>query len=94
MLETLARDVAWGEVVTYGELAGMRAAPCRRGRWATDPTTRCRSSSPCHRACPPGGRIGGYGGGRNADALRRELLAREGVTGLRNTPVTGVSGRV
>jgi O6-methylguanine-DNA--protein-cysteine methyltransferase len=27
-----------------------------------------------------GGKIGGYGGGRNAIDLKRRLLAREGVT--------------
>ena len=30
-----------------------------------------------------GNKIGGYGGGRNAVALKRELLAREGVSTLR-----------
>ena len=38
---------------------------------------------PCHRVVAAGGRIGGYGGGRNAVALKRKLLAREGVTNLR-----------
>jgi O6-methylguanine-DNA--protein-cysteine methyltransferase len=38
---------------------------------------------PCHRVVAAGGRIGGYGGGRNAVDLKRKLLAREGVTGLR-----------
>src|SRR4029077_19645126 len=27
VLETLARDVGWGEIVTYGELAGMARPP-------------------------------------------------------------------
>ncbi len=44
VLETLAHDVGWGEVVTYGELAGMagrpRAAPRSAARCATTP---CRS---------------------------------------------------
>ena len=39
---------------------------------------------PCHRVVAAGGRIGGYGGGRNAIAHKRELLEREGVTGLRS----------
>ena len=38
---------------------------------------------PCHRVVAAGNKIGGYGGGRNAIALKRELLAREGVTTLR-----------
>ena len=35
---------------------------------------------PCHRVIAAGNKIGGYGGGRNAIALKRELLAREGVS--------------
>ena len=38
---------------------------------------------PCHRVIAAGNKIGGYGGGRNAVALKRELLAREGVSTLR-----------
>ena len=38
---------------------------------------------PCHRVVAAGNKIGGYGGGRNAVALKRELLAREGVSTLR-----------
>jgi methylated-DNA-[protein]-cysteine S-methyltransferase len=38
---------------------------------------------PCHRVVAAGHKIGGYGGGRNAIALKRELLAREGVSRLR-----------
>ena len=34
---------------------------------------------PCHRVLAAGGRIGGYGSGRNAIGLKRRLLAREGV---------------
>jgi O6-methylguanine-DNA--protein-cysteine methyltransferase len=38
---------------------------------------------PCHRVVAAGNRIGGYGGGRNGVALKRALLAREGVSTLR-----------
>ncbi len=38
---------------------------------------------PCHRVVAAGNKIGGYGGGRNAVGLDRELLAREGVSTLR-----------
>jgi methylated-DNA-[protein]-cysteine S-methyltransferase len=34
---------------------------------------------PCHRVITAGGRIGGYGGGEHAIAIKRALLAREGV---------------
>ena len=40
------------------------------------------SSIESHRVVAAGGRIGGYGGGRNAVALKRKLLEREGVTNL------------
>jgi methylated-DNA-[protein]-cysteine S-methyltransferase len=84
VLETLARDVSWGEVVTYGELAGMAGRP--RAARAVGSAMRDNPLPfviPCHRVVAAGGRIGGYGGGRNAVALKRKLLEREGVTGLR-----------
>ena len=84
VLETLAHDVAWGEVVTYGELAGMAGRP--RAARAVGSAMRDNPLPfviPCHRVVAAGGRIGGYGGGRNAVALKRRLLEREGVTGLR-----------
>jgi methylated-DNA-[protein]-cysteine S-methyltransferase len=34
---------------------------------------------PCHRVLAAGGKIGGYGSGRNAIDLKRQLLQREGV---------------
>ena len=44
-LETLAREVGWGETVTYGELADLAGRPARRTRrrLARCATTRCRS---------------------------------------------------
>ena len=84
VLETLARDVAWGEIVTYGELAGMAGRP--RAARAVGSAMRDNPLPfviPCHRVVAAGGRIGGYGGGRNAVALKRRLLEREGVNGLR-----------
>ena len=84
VLETLVREVGWGETVSYGELAEMAGRP----RAARAVGTAMRSNPlpfviPCHRVVAAGGRIGGYGGGRNAVALKRRLLEREGVTGLR-----------
>ena len=84
VLETLARDVAWGEVVTYGELAGMAGRPrAARAVGSAMRDTPLPFVIPCHRVVAAGGRIGGYGGGRNAVALKRRLLEREGDTGLR-----------
>jgi len=85
VLETLAREVHWGETVTYGELAGLAGRP--RAARAAGSAMRDNPLPfviPCHRVVAAGGRIGGYGGGRNAVDLKRKLLAREGVTGLRS----------
>ena len=85
VLETLARDVSWGEVVTYGELAGMAGRP--RAARAVGSAMRDNPLPfviPCHRVVAAGGRIGGYGGGRNAVALKRKLLEREGVIDLKS----------
>ena len=81
VLETLVREVGWGETVSYGELAAMAGSP----RAARAVGSAMRSNPlpfviPCHRVVAAGGRIGGYGGGRNAIELKRALLAREGVT--------------
>jgi methylated-DNA-[protein]-cysteine S-methyltransferase len=83
-LETLAREVGWGETVTYGELADLAGRP----RAARAAGSAMRENPlpfviPCHRVVAAGGKIGGYGGGRNAIELKRKLLAREGVTNLR-----------
>jgi len=83
-LETLAREVQWGEIVTYGELADLAGRP--RAARAAGSAMRDNPLPfviPCHRVVAAGGRIGGYGGGRNAVELKRRLLAREGVTNLR-----------
>lgn len=84
VLETLVQEVPWGEVVSYGELAGLAGRP--RAARAVGSAMRNNPIPfviPCHRVVAAGHRIGGYGGGRNAVALKRELLAREGVSTLR-----------
>jgi methylated-DNA-[protein]-cysteine S-methyltransferase len=84
VLETLAREVPWGEVVSYGELAGIAGRP--RAARAVGSAMRNNPLPfvvPCHRVVAAGHKIGGYGGGRNAISLKRELLAREGVSTLR-----------
>jgi methylated-DNA-[protein]-cysteine S-methyltransferase len=84
VLRTLARDVTWGEVVSYGELAAMAGRP--RAARAVGSAMRNNPIPfviPCHRVVAAGNKIGGYGGGRNAIALKRALLAREGVSTLR-----------
>lgn len=84
VLETLAREVPWGEVVSYGELAALAGRP--RAARAVGSAMRNNPIPfviPCHRVVAAGNKIGGYGGGRNAIALKRALLAREGVSKLR-----------
>jgi methylated-DNA-[protein]-cysteine S-methyltransferase len=84
VLETLALEVPWGEVVSYGELAALAGRP--RAARAVGSAMRNNPIPfviPCHRVIAAGNKIGGYGGGRNAVELKRELLAREGVSTLR-----------
>ena len=68
----------------YGELAVLSGRP----RAARAVGSEMRNNPipfviPCHRVVAAGNRIGGYGGGRNAVALKRKLLEREGVSTLR-----------
>jgi methylated-DNA-[protein]-cysteine S-methyltransferase len=80
VLDTLRRDVPWGETVSYGELAGMAGRPrAARGVGRVMASNPLPFVIPCHRVLAAGGRIGGYGSGRNAIDLKRALLAREGV---------------
>ena len=84
VLDTLVREVPWGEVVSYGELAAMAGKPrAARAVGSAMRTNPIPFVIPCHRVVAAGHKIGGYGGGRNAVALKRELLAREGVSTLR-----------
>jgi methylated-DNA-[protein]-cysteine S-methyltransferase len=80
VLETLTSRVGWGETVSYGELAEMAGRP--RAARAVGSAMRNNPLPfviPCHRVIAAGNKIGGYGGGRNAVELKRQLLAREGV---------------
>ena len=60
---------AWGETVTYGELADLAGRPRARRRGCAMRDNPLPFVIPCHRVVAAGGRIGGYGGGRNAVAL-------------------------
>lgn len=79
-------DVPWGSTVSYGEIArrvgSPRAARAVGGAVSRNPIGLL---IPCHRVIAADGTIGGYGGdawGSRQDRLeiKRELLAREGVT--------------
>ena len=76
VLQTLFRDVQFGEVTSYGELA-LRVGHPRASRavgsaMATNPVPIV---VPCHRVLRSGGNIGNYGGGVD---MKRRLLTHEG----------------
>jgi methylated-DNA-[protein]-cysteine S-methyltransferase len=76
VLETLQREVARGEVLTYGALARRAGHP----RAARAVGSACARNPvpivvPCHRVLPGHGGIGGYGGGPER---KRALLELEG----------------
>jgi methylated-DNA-[protein]-cysteine S-methyltransferase len=77
VLETLYREVGFGETITYGELAALagrpRAARAVGSAMATNPIPIV---VPCHRVLAAGGHLGGYGG---ALCMKRGLLGLEGV---------------
>jgi methylated-DNA-[protein]-cysteine S-methyltransferase len=80
VLETLVERVPWGETVSYGELAELSGRPrAARAVGTIMSGNLVPFVIPCHRVIAAGGRIGGYGGGRDAVDLKRWLLAREGV---------------
>lgn len=78
VLEALALDVAYGETVTYGELAQItgrpRAARAVGNALAHNPVPII---VPCHRVLAANG-LGGFGGS-DKTGLKRRLLALEGV---------------
>lgn len=77
VLETLHRDVGFGETVTYGELAAMAGRPgAARAVGTAMATNPVPIVVPCHRVVAAGDAIGGYGGGLD---MKRALLALEGV---------------
>lgn len=77
---TVVRRIPPGRVATYGDVAAMAGRP-RAARAVGNVMKGCtRRDVPCHRVIAAGGRIGGYGGN---EALKRALLAAEGV------PVSG-----
>jgi methylated-DNA-[protein]-cysteine S-methyltransferase len=77
VLETLHRDVGYGETVSYGELAVMAGRPgAARAVGSTMATNPVPIVVPCHRVLAAGGAIGGSGAGLDT---KRALLAIEGV---------------
>jgi len=72
----VVRRIPPGRVATYGDVAAMAGKP-RAARAVGNIMRECRRPDvPCHRVIAAGGRLGGYGG---SEALKRSLLAAEGV---------------
>ena len=72
----VVRRIPVGRVATYGDVAALAGAP-RAARAVGNIMRGCRRPDvPCHRVIAAGGRLGGYGG---SEALKRALLAAEGV---------------
>jgi O-6-methylguanine DNA methyltransferase len=72
----VVRRIPVGRVSTYGDVAKMAGKP-RAARAVGNIMRDCgRADVPCHRVIAAGGRLGGYGGN---EALKRALLAAEGV---------------
>jgi methylated-DNA-protein-cysteine methyltransferase-like protein len=71
------RRIPPGRVATYGDVAAAAGAP-RAARAVGNIMKGCRAPGvPCHRVIAAAGRLGGYGG---SEAMKRALLAAEGVT--------------
>jgi O-6-methylguanine DNA methyltransferase len=70
------RRIPAGRVATYGDVAAAAGAP-RAARAVGNIMKGCRIPGvPCHRVVAAAGRLGGYGG---SEALKRALLAAEGL---------------
>jgi O-6-methylguanine DNA methyltransferase len=73
---SVVRRIPPGRVATYGDVAALAGRP-RAARAVGNIMRGCRRPDvPCHRVIAAGGRLGGYGG---SEALKRSLLAAEGV---------------
>ena len=88
VLETLRSEVAWGETVAYGELAAMAGRPgAARAVGSTMAMNPVPFVVPCHRVVGAGHKLGGYGGTNDGAtqnlAIKRWLLAHEGITAIR-----------
>ena len=76
-LAAAARNVPWGEIVSYGELAALAGRPgAARAAGSFCAGNRYALIIPCHRVVAANG-IGGYG--IAGPELKRRLLALEGV---------------
>jgi O-6-methylguanine DNA methyltransferase len=73
---SVVRRIPPGRVASYGDVAKLAGKP-RAARAVGNIMKTCgRPDVPCHRVIAAGGRLGGYGG---SEALKRSLLAAEGI---------------
>jgi methylated-DNA-[protein]-cysteine S-methyltransferase len=71
------RQIPWGEVKTYGEIAAIVGGPkAQRAVGAANARNPLPVVIPCHRVLAHGNRLGGYTGGLSR---KRFLLRREGM---------------
>lgn len=72
---TVVRRIPTGRVATYGDVAALAGRPLA-ARAVGNVMRRCSEPGvPCHRVVGAGGRLGGYGN----RAIKRGLLATEGI---------------
>lgn len=75
---TACRDIPWGQVLTYGELAAKAGSPnAARAIGNVMANNRFPLVVPCHRVVGSGGSLGGYSAPGGV-ATKRQLLLREG----------------
>ncbi|QPR31406.1 methylated-DNA--[protein]-cysteine S-methyltransferase [Corynebacterium amycolatum] len=76
---TALRDVPYGQVVTYGELAEMTGSPrAARAAGSACATNPLGILIPCHRVVPASGGAGSFGSYAGGREMKRWLLELEG----------------
>ena len=76
---TALRDVPYGQVVTYGELAEMAGSPrAARAAGSACATNPLGILIPCHRVVPASGGAGSFGSYAGGREMKRWLLELEG----------------
>lgn len=73
----ILRRVPAGRVVTYGDLARLAGRPGAARAVGSLMRQAAEPGLPCHRVIAAGGRLGGFGA---SPALKRQLLAAEGIS--------------
>lgn len=68
------RQIPWGRVASYGEIATLAGSPSAARAVGTLMKNNRDTDTPCHRVICSDGRLGGYNGnlGKKADLLRTE----------------------